>query len=118
MVEDDVDFREVVCLQLRKLGIQVVEAGDAGAAWARTSSYAIRAAVVDLRLPGIDGKTLARQLRSILGPSVPIVAFTAWPVEALSGGTGPFDAVLSKPEVEPVVALLRGRLGGAELAGA
>lgn len=106
VIEDDDDFRAVICLSLRRAGFQIQSVHDAGSAWTVARDHPpIHAVLVDFRLPGIDGMSLARQLRRAL-PGVPVLAFTSWP-EDLSGPTSPFDIVLVKPDMEPVIAALR-----------
>lgn len=63
VIEDDDDFRTVLSLRLREAGFEVVGVHDAGAAWHAARRHPFQAAVVDYRLPGIDGRTLARQLK-------------------------------------------------------
>lgn len=105
VIEDDDDFRNIVSLRLSEAGFDVVGVHDAGAAWHVARRHPIQAVVVDFRLPGIDGRTLARQLKNIL-PAVSFIGFTAWP-DDLTVSTSPFDVVHSKPDVEPVIASLR-----------
>jgi len=106
LVEDDGDFRAVICLALMQSGYQVLEAPNAGDAWEIARQRPIAAYVVDLRLPGLDGAVLARQLKQGRGRNVPIVAFTAWPEDERLGSEA-FDAVHTKPDLEPLIATLR-----------
>lgn len=106
LVEDDADFREVISLRLRKQGFDVVEAGDAGSAWHLAHVAPIQAVILDYRLPGIDGKTLAFQLRHDFGRQLLLVAFTSWPIGTLER-SALFDAVAEKPDVDAVLASLR-----------
>ncbi|MFN7970808.1 MAG: response regulator [Acidobacteriota bacterium] len=105
VIEDDEDFRAVICLQLQRAGYQVIDVEDAGAAWDVAREQQLQAVVVDFRLPGIDGRTVARQLRASL-PDIPLIGFTSWP-DDLAGSTSPFDTVLTKPDVAPLIATLR-----------
>lgn len=106
VVEDEVDFREVVRLRLENVGFNVLEASNAGDAWVVARENELHAVVVDVRLPGIDGGSLARQLRKVLARAVPIVAFTAWP-DLDRGRSLAFDALHVKPEIESVISSLR-----------
>lgn len=106
VVEDEADFREVIRTHLARSGFQVVEAPDAGMAWMLARDNSIQAVIVDLRLPGIDGTSLARQLRKLLG-QIPIVGFTAWPEDDRARKNPPFDVLLEKPELAPVISSLR-----------
>lgn len=106
VVEDEGDFRAVIQIHLARSGFRVVEARDAGAAWEILQREQVQGVVLDVRLPGIDGNSLARQLRRS-AVRIPIVAFTAWPEDERALGNPPFDALHVKPEIAPVIASLQ-----------
>lgn len=89
--------------------------GDAEAALAHWQQHGARVVVTDLRMPGVDGLELARQLRQAAGAERPrpwIVALTghADPVEAAACRAAGIDELLLKP-LEPAALLaLLGRL--------
>lgn len=59
----------------------------------------LSAAVLDLEMPGLGGEDAARELRSILGDSRPLLIALSGNVLQLSEfrTKGPFDILLSKP---------------------
>jgi CheY-like chemotaxis protein len=111
VVDDGVEARNVVALLLQHDGFDVVTAADGDAALATILSDGADAIVSDLQMPGLDGLTLCRVLRSWrASQAIPIVVFTGAPREdprlaalrELSGVT-----VLHKPmglrEISPVL---------------
>src|SRR5690606_19962309 len=64
LVEDDPIVAEVIAGLLRGQGHAVVHAGHGLAALAESSMTRFDAALLDLDLPGLDGLSLARQLRA------------------------------------------------------
>lgn len=104
VVEDDRDFRDVIAIQLRRHGFDVLESDNAGSAWELARDLAPAAIVMDIRLPGIDGESLARQLRHKLERRIVLIAFTASPHDSVEAG--PFDAVVEKPDVSAVASHL------------
>jgi signal transduction histidine kinase/sugar lactone lactonase YvrE len=76
LVEDDAMVAEVVTGLLQAQGHRVHHAPHALAAFAATATHAFDLALLDLDLPGMDGLSLARQLR-VQGFLAPLVALTA-----------------------------------------
>lgn len=67
-VEDDLVARAVLRQALRRLGHEVVEAGDGGGAWEMLQSNAdVRVVVSDWTMPNSDGLALCRQIRARMG---------------------------------------------------
>jgi signal transduction histidine kinase/CheY-like chemotaxis protein len=81
LVEDDAMVADVVSGLLRAQGHHVDHAPHALAAFAATATHAFDLALLDLDLPGMDGLSLARQLR-VQGFLAPMVALTARSDEA------------------------------------
>lgn len=111
LVEDDPIVAEVLTGLLRGQGHRVVHAGHGLAALAESSVSDFDAALLDLDLPGLDGLSLARQLR-LQGFTRPLIAVTARAdadaeSQALAAG---FDRFLRKPVTG---AMLRGVLAAA-----
>ncbi len=75
VVEDDPAIRLVLRTNLEDEGYRVVEAGSAEQALTLMSDGPTDVVLVDLRLPGIQGLDLIRNLRS--GSQVPIIIVTA-----------------------------------------
>lgn len=63
VVEDEDLTRRAIACSLREAGFAVVEAADAFACRAALRTHAADAVVLDLGLPGVNGMTLAAELR-------------------------------------------------------
>jgi two-component system phosphate regulon response regulator PhoB len=83
IVEDEEDIRELVSYHLLKEGYQVAAVTSGEEALAIAESQPPDLVLLDLMLPGIDGMTVCRRLRSGLRTAaVPIVVLTAKGEEA------------------------------------
>ena len=69
IVEDESSIREIVRLHLSLAGFETVEVSDGHAALHRLRTERFDLVVLDVMLPGVDGVTLCRTLRSG-GPNV------------------------------------------------
>ena len=96
LVDDDAEYRELMALALGDRGFRVLTEPSAEEALYRLSLHAVDAAVIDIRLPGLDGAALAEALRR--RSTMPIVAVSgadeAGGAEARRAGA---DAFLAKP---------------------
>ncbi len=117
LVEDDQSIRSVMATAFGHDGHHVIEAesGEAGVALAASESPDL--AVIDLRLPGMDGIEVVQRLR--LHHDIPLVILTAFSdsndvIRALEAGA---DDFLSKPielkELRARLAALMRRIEGA-----
>jgi CheY-like chemotaxis protein len=99
VVEDDLDALEAMAEVLEHSGYAVERARDGVEGWMLARSRELDAAVLDLRMPRLDGFELARRLRA--DPStcrLPMVAVTGDPMEDDSiAARAPFTRVLRKP---------------------
>lgn len=80
LVVDDHDVnRRAIALMLQPLGIRVATAESGPAALETASEQAFDMILMDVRMPGMDGREAARRIRAGEGPNVftPIVAVTA-----------------------------------------
>jgi signal transduction histidine kinase len=79
LVEDDPDARELIAAMLEASGALTTTASSAEQALALASEQPFDVLVSDIGLPGTDGLTLVRQLRSrgFKMPAVAVSAFTA-----------------------------------------
>jgi two-component system phosphate regulon response regulator PhoB len=78
LVEDDPDIRHLVAYKLTKGGFDVIEAGDGLAALRAARQTPPDLVILDVRLPGMSGLEVCRELRS--GPHTartPIIMLTA-----------------------------------------
>jgi DNA-binding response OmpR family regulator len=76
IVEDDIEMAEVLCEGLQQERYNVFLAHNGGKALEMASAKSFAAIVLDVMLPGLDGYTLARQLRAT-GNATPILMLTA-----------------------------------------
>jgi DNA-binding response OmpR family regulator len=76
IVEDDIEMAEVLCEGLQQERYNVSLAHNGGKALEMASAKSFAAIVLDVMLPGLDGYTLARQLRAT-GNATPILMLTA-----------------------------------------
>jgi CheY-like chemotaxis protein len=100
VVDDFADGRDIVRHVVEKLGMRVMEAADGHDGLRRARQHRPDLLVLDLALPGIDGWTIARELRADPGTrSIPILAFTAHAEKALIDRAHEMgcDALLTKP---------------------
>lgn len=81
VVDDESIWRDILAVDLRRLGYEVVLAADADQAANRAAETHPEVAIVDLMLPEPwDGQGLVRRLRDE-GHDFPVVYFTAFPVD-------------------------------------
>jgi signal transduction histidine kinase/ActR/RegA family two-component response regulator len=99
LVEDNADLRELSKTLLETLGCEVAVAADGNAGLELILDAKPALAVVDIGLPGLDGFSIAEQVRRSLGSSLVMVAVTGYGqkydrARALASG---FDAHITKP---------------------
>jgi DNA-binding response OmpR family regulator len=80
VVDDDLTVREVLTTYLRAHGHDVVEAGDGVEAMHRVRADEPDLVVLDVMLPGMDGREVCRRLRA--RGDIPIIMLTALGREA------------------------------------
>ncbi len=109
VVDDDTETRLVLGLQLRAQGWAVREAANADEALAVLGREAVDAIVLDLRMPGVWGFTMARRLRS-QGYDRPIVLFSAYHGPEIDNEAGELGLqLILKPDTATLIEVL-GRL--------
>ena len=64
IADDEADHRELLSLALDRLGYDVVTAADSAGALALLAAGDVDAALIDVRMPGVCGLELCRQIRS------------------------------------------------------
>lgn len=78
VVEDEVDIQELIKFNLEKEGYKVVCAESAEQAEKKMTSKAPDAVLLDLMLPGVDGLTFCRKLKSDpRTKGIPVIMLTA-----------------------------------------
>lgn len=75
VVDDDIQIRDLLSAYLIGFGIQADGVGDGAAMRSAISNHAYDIVILDLMLPGEDGLSLCRELRT--GSSLPIIMLTA-----------------------------------------
>ncbi|MCU1383028.1 MAG: walR 1 [Acidobacteria bacterium] len=100
IVEDEPAIRELVRFHLALAGFEVVELGDGAAALERGRAHRFDLIVLDIMLPGLDGITLCRALRTEgANRATPILMVTARDTESdtVLGLESGADDYLAKP---------------------
>ncbi|GAO04879.1 response regulator [Anaeromyxobacter sp. PSR-1] len=78
LIVDDTDIvRRAIELALRRMGHAAVSTCDAGEALALARRNPPDLALLDFRMPGMDGATLFQELRAALGERCPRVLFVS-----------------------------------------
>lgn len=95
LVDDEPAIRSLCAAALRRDGYFVAEATDGKAAiTAAAAAGRVDVVVTDVRMPRMDGVTMADALR-LTHPELPIVFVTGYPFD--EGKIGPNDQLLNKP---------------------
>lgn len=82
VIGDDVRDRGLVAAVLEERGYEVILADNGGAGLTLCHRQTPDAVVLDLNMPGIDGRSLLQQLR-ILHPTLPVVVFSGHSTEEI-----------------------------------
>jgi len=110
VVDDDASIRRLVSLALSRAGYVVDTASNGEEAIAKSNAEAYNMALIDIRLPDIQGTKLLPLLREATTPRMIKIILTGYPVlenamEAISHGV---DAYLTKPvSAETLVSKVR-----------
>jgi len=98
VVEDNPDARDIFVSTLSSHGYEVCEASDGVEALEKLEAAHVDLILTDLRMPRIDGITLASAVRKLAHlHHLPIIALTATPMINKAGMLDLFDEVLQKP---------------------
>ncbi len=100
VVVDDVQAMAESLAGLLELdGYKVRTAGDGTEALTLIEQYQPHCVMLDIDMPGIDGRELAARLRSRYGDAIVLIAVTGWGDDAdkLSMAFARFDHYLRKP---------------------
>jgi DNA-binding response OmpR family regulator len=82
VIDDDARDRDLLAAVLTKRGYEVILADNGGTGLMLCHRRTPDAVVLDLNMPGIDGRSLLRQLR-ILHPTLPVVVFSGHSTEEI-----------------------------------
>ena len=77
VVEDDVDLRDVEDIALTANGYRVVTARDGQAAMAQLVRERPALILLDMRMPGTNGRQFMASFRAAYGHDIPVVVVTA-----------------------------------------
>jgi two-component system response regulator RegA len=98
VVDDNCDLADAVALLLEDQGFATRVAYSAEEAWAEARRSLPEIAIVDIKLPGVGGVELARQLRKLSPLPMLLIAFTGSMLAAeYASVSTEFDAVIRKP---------------------
>ncbi|MBL9205216.1 MAG: response regulator [Opitutaceae bacterium] len=100
VVDDERTNREILIEMLEPLGFMIEEAEDAATARAAVARQAPDLVLLDLRMPGDDGFTLAREWcarRSLLGGKVLALSASVLPEQQADALAAGCDAFMAKP---------------------
>lgn len=78
IVEDNRDSRESLYRLLKLLGYRVTVAQDGYEGVEKALTCHPEVGLIDIGLPGLDGYEVARRLRSALGQTIVLIAYTAY----------------------------------------
>lgn len=106
IVDDDHDIRLLLSDFLERNGLQVWQAADGKSMWQSLESQPVDLVVLDLNLPGTDGISLCRELRTT--SNLPVIMLTARtsPIDRIVGLETGADDYVCKP-FEPLELLSR-----------
>src|SRR5213595_332251 len=76
VAEDQADIRDLIVMNLRNAGYEVIAVADGLAALASQNEHASDLLILDLMMPGLDGLEVCKALRA-QGRSTPILMLTA-----------------------------------------
>jgi CheY-like chemotaxis protein len=82
VIDDDASDRDLLAAVLTKRGYEVILADNGGTGLMLCHRRTPDAVVLDLNMPGIDGRKILRQLR-ILHPTLPVVVFSGHSTEEI-----------------------------------
>lgn len=97
IVDDDADIRDLLGEYLGEAGLRTSAAADGPGMWQALQAGGVDLVVLDLMLPGPDGLTLCRELRS--RSQLPVIMLTArgQPVDRIVGLEMGADDYMAKP---------------------
>jgi DNA-binding response OmpR family regulator len=118
VVDDDPDVRDAVAEYLRRNGFSVSEAKDGHALRELMAERPIDLAVLDVNMPGVDGLTLAREIRASGKAGIILLTANSDDIDKVVGLEVGADDYITKPYnprelLARVKAVLR-RAGGEE----
>lgn len=105
LVDDEVDFRDLLAKRLAKRKLRVVTAGDGAEALRLLATTPVDVVVLDVRMPGMSGTDVLREIKA-KWPTVEVVMLTghAQLDVALAGmELGAFDYLLKPVDLDALL---------------
>ncbi len=105
LVDDEVDFRDLLAKRLAKRKLRVVTAGDGAEALRLLATTPVDVVVLDVRMPGMSGTDVLREIKA-RWPTVEVVMLTghAQLDVALAGmELGAFDYLLKPVDLDALL---------------
>lgn len=109
--DDDEMNRMLAAMIITNHGGTVTECGDGEEVLRLMKTNTYDLLVLDINLPGIDGKTTAAELR-LLGKRLPVIAVTGNAHEEANFRDSGFDAIIIKPYQEAELITVMAKLAG------
>ena len=78
VAEDEADLRDILKVTLEQEGYRVILVSDGDEAIRKIEKKSFQVALIDLKMPGVNGKELVSKIKQI-NPRVPIVIVTGSP---------------------------------------
>jgi DNA-binding NtrC family response regulator len=75
LVDDEDDFRSTLARRLRKRKLDVLDVNDGSKALEVIRTEPIDVAVIDVKMPGMDGLEVLRQIK-IINPAIEVIMLT------------------------------------------
>jgi len=75
LVDDEDDFRSTLASRLRKRKLDVLDVNDGSKALEMIRTKPVDVAVVDVKMPGMDGLEILRQIK-IINPAIEVIMLT------------------------------------------
>jgi DNA-binding response OmpR family regulator len=105
VLDDDRAFLNMLAWALREAGHDVASATNGAAGLDLIGDWTPDAVVLDVRMPGMDGKTFVRRYRALTDRPAPIVVLSAF--EDARARIRDADAYVRKPfELDDLISLL------------
>jgi len=113
VVDDRLEVRDLLTLELEELGCAVIQAADGEAAWDRFLEYQFALVITDLRMPRCSGMELLRRIRAADSPNpcVPVLLLSAYGSLPEANAAGRAGATDFLPFNEQGIEQLIGRAG-------
>jgi DNA-binding response OmpR family regulator len=102
VADDEADLRRLVVRRLQRAGHEVHEAADGEEAWTQALEHTPDVAVLDVRMPRLDGYALTRRIRAeatTRGMGIILLTASAQEHEEQTGHEAGADRYMHKPFV-------------------